>query len=242
MGVKQFLDQTLTYTLIYKKRKSLGIYIDPYGHVEVRVPKETTFEQIEKLLESKWAWIIEKQAEMKEKTKGFKEKTYTSGELFLFQGKSYPIKIISNHVETKEGVFFTGDCLEVYLSAPELEAQDNHDLIKKAMKRFYYQQCKALVESRIKHYQPFFKTKPRSIKISDNKKTWGTCNNHYELTFNWKLAMAPIEIIDYIVVHEMSHMVHLNHDRSFWRLVGKLMPDYEKCQQWLADSHWKMTV
>jgi len=63
----------------------------------------------------------------------------------------------------------------------------------------------------------------------------------YDLLYK-KLAMAPLEVIDYIVVHEMCHMVHLNHDRSFWRLVGKMLPDYEERESWLAQSSWKMVV
>ncbi len=70
----------------------------------------------------------------------------------------------------------------------------------------------------------------------------GTCNSKRELTFNWKLAMAPLDVIDYIVIHEMCHMVHMNHDRSFWRLVGKYMPNYDEKQAWLANSHWKMVL
>ena len=54
--------------------------------------------------------------------------------------------------------------------------------------------------------------------------------------------MAPMEVLDYVVIHEMCHMIHLNHDRSFWRLVGKYKPDYEQCQEWLRQSHWKMVV
>lgn len=54
--------------------------------------------------------------------------------------------------------------------------------------------------------------------------------------------MAPLDVIDYIVIHEMCHMVHMNHDRSFWRLVGKYMPNYDEKQAWLANSHWKMVL
>ncbi len=96
------------------------------------------------------------------------------------------------------------------------------------------------------------KPKPELIKywlrnytaqgISDSKSTWGTCDSMRQLTFNWKLAMAPLEVIDYVVVHEMCHLVHLNHDRSFWRLVGKILPNYEQRENWLALSSWKMNV
>lgn len=231
-----YQEQTIDYTLIYKKRKTIGIYIDTYGNIELRMPKETTDNQISQLIESKWSWITTKQGEMKEKTKGFKERVYEEGELYLYLGENYPIRIIENKELKNENVLLKKGELLVNIKAYDEEH------IKKILKKFYHKQCKSLVEERIKYYQSNFKVKPRSIKLSDNKKTWGTCNSLRELTFNWKLAMAPLEVVDYIVVHEMCHMVHLNHDRSFWRLVGKYIPDYEERQAWLNQSHWKMVV
>lgn len=229
-------DKTIDYHIIYKKRKSLGIYIDVYGNIELRVPRETTEEQVEKLIESKWDWIISRQQEMKEKTKGFKEKEYKEGETFLYLGSNYPIRIQDDLENEKEEVVFNNKELVIKING------FGEEKVQQLLKRFYYKQCKALVEQRIRFYQSNFKVKPKSIKISDNKKTWGTCNSLRELTFNWKLSMAPIEVVDYVVVHEMCHLVHLNHDRSFWRLLGKYIPDYESRQEWLSHSHWKMVV
>jgi len=214
----------------------MGIYIDIYGHIELRVPKETSEENIRHLLESKWDWIQTKSKEQKERTNGFKEKVYNDGETFLYLGKSYPIYITIDESIKQDYVLLEENRLHLYVREQE------EDRIKQALKRFYYQQCKTLVEKRIKLYQSNFKMKPRSIRISDNKSNWGTCDSKLQLTFNWKLAMAPMDSIDYVVVHEMCHMVHLNHDRSFWRLVGKILPDYEQRKNWLNQSSWKMVI
>jgi hypothetical protein len=231
-----FLGETIDFNLTYKKRKTTGIYIDIYGHIEVRVPKETSEESVLKLLESKWDWILQKTQEMKDRTDGKKDKIYDHGETFLFLGKTYPIQIVEDHEIKQDYVVLETEKLFIYVK------QHEDEKIKQALKRFYYQQCKALVEGRIRAYQSSFKTKPRSIQIYNSIRTWGTCDSKLQLTFNWKLAMAPLEVIDYVVVHEMCHMIHLNHDRSFWRLVGKILPDYEQRQDWLAKSSWKMTV
>lgn len=229
-------DRNIDFHVVYKKRKSFGIYIDVYGNIEIRVPKETGEEQIRQLIEEKWNWIISKQSEMLEKSKGYKEKNYESGETFLYLGRSYPIRItIDNKIE-KDQVILRDEVLLLTLISNEEER------IKQALKRFYYQECKRIVEDRIRIYQPELKIKPKSIKISDNKATWGTCDSKLHLTFNWKLVMAPMDVLDYVVVHELCHMIHLNHDRSFWRLVGKFIPDYEEKQAWLAQSSWKMVV
>ena len=231
-----FAEQTIEFNLVYKKRKTMGIYINLYGQVEVRIPRETPEKMILELLEKKWDWIILKTTEQKERTAGHKEKVYVPGEVFLYLGNTYPIEISQDVNIKKDYVEFEIDKLHIYVKEQEDER------IKQALNRFYHQQCKTLVEKRIQVYQKNFKVKPRSIRITDNKGTWGTCDSKQQLTFNWKLAMAPMESIDYVVVHEMSHLIHLNHDRSFWRLVGKILPDYENRKNWLSQSSWKMIV
>ncbi|MFZ3590578.1 M48 family metallopeptidase [Bacillus sp. DJP31] len=232
----KYLGETISFTIIYKKRKTVGISIDLYGNIEVQAPKGTPDERVLQLIEEKWDWIQRNKKEMKDRVLGQQQKVYGQGESFLYLGKEYPIHISQDITINQDHVMFEGNKLHIYLN--ELDDEK----IKQALKRFYYQECKALVEKRIRSYQSNFKTKPRSIRISDNNRTWGTCDSQLQLTFNWKLAMAPQQVIDYVVVHEMCHMVHLNHDRSFWRLLGKLMPDYKEQENWLAYSSWKMTI
>ena len=82
----------------------------------------------------------------------------------------------------------------------------------------------------------YFKTKPRKVTIEESYNKWGSCNSNRDLTFNWILITKSPEAIDYVVVHEMCHMTHLNHDRSFWRLLGKLLPDYKAYQKELNEQ------
>jgi predicted metal-dependent hydrolase len=234
--IHKYLGQTLSFEINYKNRTSMGIYIDVYGNVEIQAPKGTSDELLLQLLEEKWDWIQQKSTEMKDRTLGQKVKIYDHGETFLYLGNEYPIQVSLDINIKQDYVVFEGDKLYIYVKQLEDEK------IKQALKRFYYQQCKTLVERSIRSYQSNFKIKPRSIRISDNNRNWGTCDSRQQLTFNWKLAMAPLKVIDYVVVHEMCHMVHLNHDRSFWRLVGKIIPEYEQMENWLALSSWKMTV
>ena len=234
--IHTYSGETLRFEIKYKNRKSIGIYIDVYGNVEVQAPKGTPDESVNQLLEEKWILIQQKSKEMKDRLLGPKEKVYDHGESFLYLGNTYPIKIHQDSTIEQDHVVFDDKQLNIYVKQFEGER------IKQALKRFYYQQCKALVEKSIRSYQSNFKVKPRSIRISDSQSTWGTCDSNLQLTFNWRLAMAPKNVIDYVVVHEMCHMVHMNHDRSFWRLVGKIMPGYKDQENWLALSNWKMTV
>ncbi|SHJ38035.1 M48 family metallopeptidase [Parasporobacterium paucivorans] len=231
-----YLDETIYYDLIYKNRKTISISIDMYARIEIWAPKGTTEKAVVSLLEEKWEWIQQNIEEMKIKQNGHIKKIYDQGETFLYLGSFYPIQITEDNGIIRDSVTFSGNMLHICVNQLEDEK------IQKALKRFYYKECKRLIEKRIKYYQSNFKTKPHSISITENNSNWGTCNSFHQLTFNWKLAMAPLDVIDYVVVHEMCHMVHMNHDRSFWRLVGKFIPDYEKRQNWLALSNWKMIV
>lgn len=228
--------QSVDYALIRKKRKTMGIYIDVYGNIELRLPKNTTDEEALALLESKWGWVVRKQQEQKEKTKGFKQKTYEEEEEMLFLGKHYPLEIKVDPTLERVSVELTDSAFIMNIH------EQDREQIQKLMTKFYKQQCKRLVEERIRQYQPQFKVKPRKVSIRSNKKHWGSCDSNRELTFNWRLVMAPLEVVDYVVIHEMCHMIHMNHDRSFWRLLGSFMPDYREKQDWLAHSHWQMVV
>ncbi|MGS2778041.1 M48 family metallopeptidase [Robertmurraya sp. GLU-23] len=234
--IHNYEGETISYNINYKKRKSIGITIDVYGNIEVQAPKGTPNAYVLLFIEEKWEWIQEKSKEMKARALGPQEKVYDHGESFLYLGNTYPIQICHDSNLVQNQVKFEENKLHIYVK--ELEEEN----IRQALKRFYYQQCKALVEKSIKTYQINFKIKPKGIRINDSNRTWGTCDSNQQLTFNWKLAMAPQRVIDYVVVHEMCHMLHLNHDRSFWRLVGKIMPDYKEQENWLAFSSWKMTV
>ncbi|WP_100334189.1 M48 family metallopeptidase [Bacillus alkalisoli] len=234
--IHTYSGETIHFEIKYKNRTSIAIHMDGYGNVEVHAPKGTPDEKVIQLLEEKWDLIQQKSKEMKDRLLGQQEKAYNQEESVLFLGKTFPVKIIQDTTIQQDYAMFDEKHINVYVKQAEDEK------IKQALKRFYYQECKALVEKSIKHYQSNFKVKPRSIRISDSKTTWGTCDSQLKLTFNWRLAMAPIKVIDYVVVHEMCHMVHLNHDRSFWRLVGKISPDYKEQESWLAQSSWKMTV
>lgn len=234
--IHTYSGETIRFEIKYKNRSSISISIDGYGNIEVLAPKGTPDEKVLQALEDNWDLIQQKVKEMNERLAGPQEKVYENNESFLYLGNTYPIKIFQDINIPQDHVVFEGEQLHIYVK------QLDDGKIKQALKRFYYKQCKSLVEKSISAYQSNFKTKPRSIRISDSKSTWGTCDSKQQLTFNWRLAMAPREVIDYVVVHEMCHMVHLNHDRSFWRLVGKIMPNYKEKENWLALSNWKMTV
>ena len=99
------------------------------------------------------------------------------------------------------------------------------------VKKFYAKSSKKITKERSDYYQAFLKMKPKSVEIVKVGGRWGSCTSEKHITYNFMIASLPIELIDYIVVHELCHLYHMNHDRSFWRKVGSILPDYKKRQE-----------
>lgn len=198
----------------YGKRKKLSIQIDPFGFITVKAPKETSEEVMMSVIESKGKWILERLREIE----GAREipqaipqaRKYCAQGKFLHLGKEH----------------FLHELIEA--------SEFDEEVLKRKLKKFYVNSCKSIVEERIKIYQKQLKVKPKIIEIVESKVKWGSCNSDRKLTFNYRLAMAPIEVIDYVIVHELCHLLHMNHDRSFWRRVGSIMPDYKEKEAYLA--------
>lgn len=146
-----------------------------------------------------------------------------------YLGKIMPVEIQVDESIEKGRILETDEGFIITLNA------EDPSKVSDLIQGYYKKQLKKKVESFIKKHQPSFKVKPRKVTIESSFTKWGTCNGNRDLMFNWQLMVAPIHVIEYVVVHEMCHMQHMNHDRSFWRLVGKLIPNYELSEAWLKN-------
>ncbi len=139
-----------------------------------------------------------------------------------YLGNKTPIYILQDQSLKKAVMSFDGS--NFICTAAELE---NIDLVI-PLKSYYVKASRKLISKRLKHFQAKFKENYKSFTITSDDTRWGTCDSKRQLTFNWKLLMFPLEAIDYVVIHELCHLSHMNHDRSFWRLVGKHCPNYKE--------------
>lgn len=230
--------QQILYTIVYEKRKKTILSIDPSGFVRLKAPKGADEAQLIKAIEDKAPWILEQLGHIQLKSGIFEQpqpKRFMEGEAFLYLGKTYPIEVAEDAAVEKSKVVFDGKVLLVTTAVSEEGA------IRDALLKFYTRECRKVILKRIAFYQSLFKVKPSLVEIKDTPSKWGLCSSDRKMVFNWKLIMAPPEVLDYVVVHEMCHLVHMNHDRSFWRLVGKILPDHETRTQWLVKNGAEMS-
>jgi predicted metal-dependent hydrolase len=211
-------NKIIEFNVQYGKREKLSIHIDSFGFITVKAPKDTSKEIIVSAIESKGKWILEKIHEIGVARETPKAREYHAQGKFLYLGK---------------------ECfLHELIDSSEL----NEEALKRNLKKFYITSCKTIVGERIKVYQEQLKVKPKIIEIVESKVKWGSCSSDKKLTFNFRLAMAPIEVIDYVIIHELCHLIHMNHDRSFWRRVGSIMPDYKEKEEFLARYGHSMSL
>lgn len=110
------------------------------------------------------------------------------------------------------------------------------------LQKRYRAKARARLESRVAYYHKFTGGRYTSITVRDQKTRWGSCSSSGTLSFNYRLIFAPPEILDYVVVHELCHLTHMNHSKDFWNMVGSVLPDYKTRRQWLRDHGHELTA
>ena len=109
-----------------------------------------------------------------------------------------------------------------------------------AEKKYYRNLAREVLGARTGYYARKMGVTYGRISIREQKTRWGSCSSEKNLNFNWKLILAPPEVLDYVVVHELCHLKEMNHSKAFWEEVGKVMPEYETHKLWLKENGWRL--
>ncbi|HBB29382.1 MAG TPA: M48 family peptidase [Clostridiales bacterium] len=211
-------DKTIFFTVEYSKRKNFLLVTSPEGHINLKAPSGVSEDEIIEFINSQSKLLLDIQNKLESRIYISNKKSYHEAEIFLYMGKPFNLSDIIDTI-------------------PESEEE-----IQVVLKKIYTSKTKEIVKNRVKHFEKLIGVKANSVTIIDSPSNWGTCNYKKELTFNYKLSMAPLEVIDYVVIHELCHILHLNHDRSFWRKVGSYDHNYKQHQEYLAKFGCVMTI
>lgn len=110
------------------------------------------------------------------------------------------------------------------------------------LEKRYRNMARKLLESRVAFFHRFTGGNYHTLAVRDQKTRWGSCSSRGTLSFNYRLIFAPPEVLDYVVVHELCHLTHMNHSKDFWNMVGSVMPDYKKHRKWLREHGHELTL
>lgn len=224
-------DNRISYTLLKTKRKTIGITVDRNGEVKVSAPLRISEKQIKEVVQKKADWIIKKVNEVIKRNSNLVCRQFASGEKFLYLGKEYTLEIVEKDL-SKDEVLMQEDTMAVYISQG-LSEESRKQAIKEALIKWYRQRFTEIVKERIEKYSLQLKVAPCKVVIKDQKTRWGSCSKKGNINLNWRLVMAPLDVIDYVVVHELCHLKVMNHSKDFWNLVESILPEYHEKREWL---------
>jgi predicted metal-dependent hydrolase len=221
------------------RRKTLSIVIRR-GQVKVMAPAFLPSATIKAFIDEKSSWIQQKlQTQQGWIDQGTQQnKQFVDGELFYYLGEQYSL-VISD--ATKSAVTLVGDQLFIDLSN-RVKTANKAAFIQKLLQEWYKEQLNTYLMVKLGHFSQLMDVCYTGVNIRFYKRRWGSCSSKGQLSFNYVLMMAPSWVIDYVIVHELSHLRHLNHSAHFWAVVRRFYPSYKEATQWLKDNGVKLSL
>jgi len=216
----------MEYNLIRSKRKTLGLYIRG-GVLEVRAPLKMPKHEIEKFIVSKEKWITNKLAHSQEQVRSSEKFQLDYGDSVLYLGNEYPvISKVGNRVGFENGFYVP----------PNLSSEE----IRSACVQIYRMLAKRDITNRVIEFSKQMGVTPTAVKINGAKTRWGSCSSRKSLNFSWRLIMADSDVVDYVVAHELAHLIEMNHSQKFWTIVENTLPDYRQRKQRLRELNKRL--
>jgi predicted metal-dependent hydrolase len=216
--------------IVRSKRKTIAIIVQRDGSVLVRAPLRAAERTIRAFIESKSAWINEKKL-LAQQQGIARVKKFAEGEKFLLLGKEIPLRLARGQkaaLVLQEAVF----CLSAQ-AAPDALAVFEH---------WYKAQAREVLTRRAQFFAAQHGFRYEKVRITSARTRWGSCSSRGSLSFTWRLVMAPLEVVDYVVIHELAHLKIKNHSVVFWAEVARLMPDYKRHRDWLKKNGHSLTL
>lgn len=208
--------------VVRSSRRSVSLIITKDATLEVRAPFNVPLDIIKKFVGEKKAWIERKKEQMRKLRVCVLTRQFVDGEEFLYEGNNYKLESL--------------DCETICISDALLFPKKFLPDAKLHLIAWYKTQALTKIIERVSYYADSTGLKYKVIKLTSAKRSWGSCSYKGSLRVNWRLIMAPPSILDYVVVHELVHLVEKNHSRQFWDKVRTILPDYKEQKSWLKQK------
>lgn len=215
----------LDYTVKFSDRKTLRISVERDKSIVVTAPNGFSLEKIHHAVERKKLWIYQKRKhEQKYNETLFEENKIRSGSSVTYLGKTYTLHAVKDEFD---GILFDG---KFYISKRALPIADQllTDWLKAKAREYIIPKTNAFAASLGVEY--------KNIRISEMRYRWGTCSKKNNLNFNWRLIKAPLNVIDYVIVHEAAHILESGHGKDFWQIIKIQLPHFQAAKDWLKDN------
>jgi predicted metal-dependent hydrolase len=213
----------MDFDVIRSRRKTIAVEITKAGRVLVRAPLKLARSEVLAFVRQHRAWIARKLAQARVLQGEGTPRRFLEGETFPFLGEQHRLRYVAGgeYLRKENGEFLLG---------ADLSSRAG-DLFR----TWYRARAREILEDRVAHFALRMGLSCRSVRITDAKERWGSCNASGSLNFAWRLVMAPPPVIDYVIVHELAHLVEMNHSRRFWDCVARVLPDHPVRRKWLRE-------
>lgn len=226
MTITALVDQ-----VIRSRRKTIAILVHRDGKVEVRAPLRAPRHLIDAFVESKREWINAKKDLMRQQPV-LPSREFTNGEKFLFLGEQFPLRIVDDR--TQRALLALDKEFRL-----QQKARPQGELI---FEKWYRAHALKIITERCQIFATRFGFEFAKIRISSARTRWGSCSSRGTLSFSWRLVMAPVSVIDYVVIHELAHLKIKNHSSVFWAEVARLLPTYKISRAWLKQNGRTLSI
>jgi predicted metal-dependent hydrolase len=224
----------LIFEVRYSTRKTIQIVVDRDGKLFVNAPKNSKTKHLKDFIKAKEFWIYQKLDKknmlIKPKQENQQKKT------FLYLGKKYQLRFEANNSK-----FSKNDIVSLKRGKFILKSSAKKNF-KKHLIDWYTLHSKKIIFEKTKKLEKQTGLNPKNIRIMNLGNRWGSCSHNNILNFHWRTVLAPPRIINYIILHEMIHMLEEKHTPEFWKKLEKFMPDYLKRKQWLSENGTKLSI
>lgn len=216
--------------IIRSKRRTFAIEVHSDARVVVRVPLRASDDLIEKIIHKRRSWIHQKQELARERCRLIPKREFADGEGLMYLGGMYRLKVVE---EQAAPLLFNGGFLL---------SKDHVDRARDLFIGWYRKEAFRKISDRVLYHASVSGIKCGRVNITGAGKRWGSCSPNGNLNFSWRLIMAPLGVVDYVVLHELAHISEKSHSKRFWLKVDELCPDYRLHEKWLNENGHMMVI
>jgi predicted metal-dependent hydrolase len=217
----------VTYTLrVSARARSLRLVIRPASGLEVVVPRGTSAHEIERVLRDKARWIMQTLERVARESTAVAP-ALADGSILTFAGCPLRLALQTGAPAGRFHAAISGETLQLTV------ARDTQEEVRAALEAWYRRQAARVFAERLAVCNAAYGFSYGRVSIREQKSRWGSCSRKGNLNFNWRLLLAPLPVLDYVVTHELAHLKEPNHSPRFWALVASACPEYQTQRRWL---------
>ncbi len=204
-----------------RRMKTVAVTVDPDGSVLLVAPERFPTSRLDALVRRKAPWIAQRLRHVRSHDPPPAPREFVSGESVLYLGRHYRLKVHSGETDAAK---LRGGWL--YVPAPDGVERTTH--VRATLVAWFRRHAAERLPERVEAWRAKAGVAMPHVVIANQQKRWGSCDRSGTIRLNWRIIQAPMRLVDYVVVHELVHLLHRGHGRDYWQAVGRVLPDYER--------------